>query len=166
MKVEKTKLDGVLKIILKVFEDHRGHYIETYNEKLYSEQGINIKFVQDDASMSTMGVLRGIHGDDDTWKLVSCLLGKIYLVVVDCDIQSPQCNQWESFVLTENNGLQVLVPPKHGVAHQVLSDKAIFHYKQSTYYNREKQFTLRWDDKTCCIWWPVKHPILSRRDEG
>jgi len=163
--VEKTSLKGVLKVHLGVFVDHRGHYIETYNEKLYREQGIDIKFVQDDASMSTRGVLRGIHGDDQTWKLISCLLGKIYLVVVNCDIQSPQCNQWESFVLTENNGLQVLVPPKHGVAHLVLSDKAIFHYKQSEYYSPERQFTYKWNDKRFEIWWPVKEPILSRRDE-
>lgn len=165
IKAEKTSLEGVLKFKLDIFEDHRGHYIETYNEKLYKEQGVDIKFVQDDASMSIRGVLRGIHGDNETWKLISCLYGVIYAVVVNCDTDSKQCGKWESFLLAESNGLQVLVPPKHGVAHLVLSDKAIFHYKQSSYYNREKQFTYRYDDERFGIWWPVKDPILSKRDE-
>lgn len=162
MIVSKTTLAGVLKITTDIFEDHRGQYMEIYDKSTYEAMGIDIKFVQDDASISTKGVLRGIHGDNETWKLVSCLLGKIYLVVVDCD---KEFGKWESFVLTESNGLQVLVPPNHGLAHLVLSDKAVFHYKQSTYYDRENQFTYKWNDPRFNIWWPVKEPILSKRDQ-
>lgn len=165
MEVTKTGLEGVKRVQLDIFTDHRGHYIETYNEKIYREHGVDIKFVCDDVSMSNRNVLRGIHGDDITWKLISCLYGLIYVVVVDCETQSPQYGQWESFVLSEGNGLQVLVPPKHGVAHLVLSEKAIFHYKQSEYYSPGRQFTYRWDEKRFKIWWPVKDPILSQRDE-
>jgi len=166
MMVQRTQLDGVLLIKLDAFEDHRGWYVETYNEKLYREHGITVKFVQDDISVSTKHVLRGIHGDAETWKLISCFYGKFYLVVVNRDEGSPQFGKWQSFVLSDQNRLQVLVPPKFGNGHLVLSELAIFHYKQSSYYNREAQFTLLWNDPKLNIWWPMKNPILSRRDEG
>jgi len=166
IEVSKTKLDRVLLIKLEVFEDHRGEYTETYNEELYKKSGINVKFVQDDISVSIKHVLRGIHGDSETWKLISCLYGKLYLVVVDCDKDSKYFGKWQSFVLSEKNRMQVLVPPNYGNGHLVLSSKAIFHYKQSTYYNPEKQFTFKWDDPQFDIWWPVNSPILSQRDEA
>lgn len=166
IEVTKTNLDGVLLIKPSVFEDHRGQYAETYNEELYRKNGIGVKFVQDDISVSTRDVLKGIHGDSETWKLVSCLHGKFYLVVVNCDTGSKNFGQWQSFVLSDVNRWQVLVPPKHGNGHLILSDLAIFHYKQSTYYNPRGQFTYRWDDPKFNIWWPIKNPILSRRDEA
>jgi dTDP-4-dehydrorhamnose 3,5-epimerase len=165
MEITKTTLGDVLLIKLDVFEDYRGEYIETYNEELYRKKGINIKFVQDDISVSTKNVLRGIHGDSETWKLISCLYGKFYLVVVNCDVNSENFGKWESFVLSDVNRLQVLVPPKYGNAHLILSDKVIFHYKQSNYYNPAKQFTYKWNDPKFNIWWPVKNPVLSQRDE-
>lgn len=149
-----------------IFEDFRGVYLETYNEALYRSAGMDLHFVQDDISVSDRGVLRGIHGDQETWKLVSCLWGKFYLVVVNWDSESDQYGQWESFVLSDRNHVQVLIPPKFGNGHVVLSDQAIFHYKQTTYYNRSGQFTLKWDDPRLGIWWPVRHPVLSQRDEG
>lgn len=165
IEVSETQLHGVLVIKPYVFEDHRGKYIETYNEALYKKNGIDVKFVQDDISVSTRNVLRGIHGDDETWKLISCLYGKFYLVVVNCNKESETFGRWQSFVLSDSNRLQVLVPPKYGNAHLVLSDMAIFHYKQSTYYEPSKQFTYKWNDTTLKIWWPIKNPILSQRDE-
>lgn len=167
MEVHKTKLDGVLLIKPPtIFEDFRGTYIETYNETLYKEGGITVSFMQDDISTSFRHVLRGIHGDNETWKLVSCLYGKFYLVVINWDKGSPQFKQWESFVLSDQNRLQVLIPPKFGNGHVVLTEQAIFHYKQSTSYNRAGQFTLIWNDPQLNIWWPIKQPIVSRRDEG
>lgn len=165
MEVVKTKLDGVLVIKPDVFEDHRGEYVETYNEDLYRKNGIDIRFVQDDISISTKDVLRGIHGDSGTWKLISCLLGKFYLVVVNCDAGSNDFGRWQSFVLSDRNRHQVLVPPNHGNGHLILSERAIFHYKQSTYYDPSRQFTYRWNDPKLNIWWPVKAPLLSQRDE-
>ena len=166
LEVSETELGGVLLIKPYVFEDHRGEYIETYNKALYKEKGIEIKFVQDDISVSTKNVLRGIHGDDCTWKLISCLYGRFYLVVVNCDTKSKYFGKWQSFVLSDKNRLQVLVPPKYGNAHLVLSDMTIFHYKQSTYYDRSKQFTYKYNDSRLNIWWPIEKPILSQRDEG
>ena len=167
LEVSKTKLDGVLLIKPStIFEDFRGAYIETYNEKLYLEAGINIKFIQDDISVSFKNVLRGIHGDDVTWKFVSCLYGEFYLVVVNWDKESYQFRQWESFTLSEENRLQVLIPARFGNGHVVLSDLAIFHYKQNTYYDRSRQFTIMWNDSELNIEWPVDNPITSKRDSG
>jgi dTDP-4-dehydrorhamnose 3,5-epimerase len=166
MEVNKTKLKGVLLIKPPTnFEDFRGCYVELYNKILYRSKGIDVAFVEDDISMSCRHVLRGMHGDQQTWKLVSCLYGKFYLVVVNYDRSSSQFGRWEAFTLSDQNRLQVLIPPRHANGHLVLSDKAIFHYKQSRYYNRSGQFTLAWNDPKLDIWWPVKRPIVSRRDE-
>ena len=167
LQVTRTTLDGLLLITPStIFEDFRGTYVETYNEKLYTEAGITIRFVQDDISTSRRNVLRGIHGDPETWKLISCLHGEFYLVVLNYDSESPQFGQWESFTLSDRNRLQVLVPPKFGNGHAVLSESALFHYKQSTYYNRATQFTVLWDDPRFKIRWPVERPILSKRDQS
>jgi len=166
MEACKSELEGVL--IIKpptLFKDFRGTYVELYNEKLYKEAGVNIDFIQDDISISSRNVLRGIHGDNETWKLISCLYGEFYLVVVNWNKDSPQCGKWDSFILSEQNRLQVLVPPKFGNGHLVLSEQAIFHYKQSTYYDRSKQFTILWNDPKLNIAWPCKNPVLSKRDE-
>jgi dTDP-4-dehydrorhamnose 3,5-epimerase len=165
IEVSKTKLDKVLLIKPEVYEDFRGEYVELYSEKLYEEKGIPVKFVQDDISVSKKDVLRGLHGDTKTWKLVSCLHGKFYLVVANCDEKSKNFGKWESFVLSDKNRYQVLIPPLHGNGHLVLSDMTVFHYKQSTYYSPKTQFTYKWDDPRFKIWWPIKHPILSQRDE-
>jgi dTDP-4-dehydrorhamnose 3,5-epimerase len=165
MEVVKTELDGVLLIQPSIFEDFRGEYVETYNQEEYRKKGIPCDFIQDDISISTRGVLRGIHGDGETWKLISCMHGKFYLVVVNCDTQSPAFGKWQSFTLSARNRYQILVPPLHGNAHLVLSETAIFHYKQTTYYNPKGQFTYTWNDPRLNIWWPMKNPIVSRRDE-
>jgi len=164
IEVNQAKLEGVLLIQPDVFIDHRGEYIEIYNEALYESKGINISFIQDDVSISAKNVLRGIHGDNETWKLISCLYGEFYLVVLNCNTKSVDFGKWQSFVLSDKNRLQVLVPPAYGNGHLVLSDKAIFHYKQSTYYDPKKQFTYKWNDSRFNIHWPIDNPILSKRD--
>lgn len=167
LQVEKTKLDGVLMITpATVFEDFRGCYIETYNKKMYHDAGVAQKFIQDDISISTQHVLRGIHGDRKTWKLVSCLRGTFYLVVVNYDETSEQFGQWQGFTLSDSNHKQVLILPNFGNGHVVMSPEAIFHYKQTTYYDRAEQFTINWRDPRFNFWWPVKTPITSIRDEG
>lgn len=177
-KILKTKLEGVLLIKLEPFEDFRGEYVELYNEKLYNaaiaealkgtiyaKVALDLKFVEDDISTGSKGVLKGIHGDTKTWKMVSCLLGKFYLVVLNFDKNSKDYGKWESFTLSGTNRYQVLIPPNHGNGHLVLSDYDIYHYKQTAYYDPDNQFTIRWDDPEFKIWWPTKNPILSLRDE-
>ncbi len=166
VRIEKTKLDGVLLVKPDIFEDFRGTYTETYNKEFYTKNGIPMDFVQDDYSVSSKGVLRGLHGDGETWKLISCMQGSFYFVVLNYDDKSPQFGKWEAFTLSETNKWQVLVPPKFANGHLILSDKAIFNYKQTTYYDAKGQFSVRFDDSRFDIWWPNKNPILSRRDEA
>ncbi len=167
LKIRQSKLNGVLVIEPPTnFVDFRGSYVETYHEAMYRDAGITADFVQDDISTSKKDVLRGLHGDQKTWKLISCLYGRFFFVIVNWDETSPQFGEWETFDLSDKNRLQVLVPPKFGNGHLVLSDVAIFHYKQSSYYDRAGQFTIPWNNKKLGIPWPVTHPILSDRDAG
>jgi len=124
------------------------------------------RLLDEAVAVSRQHVLRGIHGDDKTWKLISCLQGSFYMVVINNDPQSKQYRKWTSFTLSESNRLQVLVPPKFGNGHVVMSEQAIFHYKQTTDYDRSGQFTLVWNDPALNIWWPVPNPIVSERDQG
>ena len=167
LKVTNTSLDGVLLISPSTnFEDFRGTYLEIYNKDLFHQAGITCDFLQDDISASRQHVLRGIHGDQQTWKLVSCLVGSFYLLVVNNDPTSPQYRKWEGFTLSEKNAVQILIPPSFGNGHVVMSSQAIFHYKQTTNYDRAGQFTIAWNDPEFDFWWPVKDPIVSQRDQG
>ena len=174
MKIEETSLQGVLLIKPEpssgvdgeLFEDERGYFLETYNKSKYKNQGIDISFVEDDISVSKKDVLRGIHGDDKRWKLISCVHGEIFFVAVNCDKKSPAFGKWESFNLNNENHWRVLVPPMYGSAYLALTDKAICQYKQSSYYNPKTQFSYKWDEPTFNINWPVENPILSPRDAG
>lgn len=165
VKIEDTALAGVKLVTPDGYEDFRGENMELYNYKFYHENGIDIEFVQDNFSMSTQNVLRGLHGDATTWKLVSCLLGKIYLIVVNYDEKSPDFGKWISFTLSDKKRQQVLIPPQFGNGHLILSEKAIFHYKQSTYYNGPSQFSISYKDPRFKFWWPISNPIVSRRDQ-
>lgn len=168
--IKKTNLKNVLLISLDKFEDFRGEYIEMYNERNFNERiqdhiGFPLRFVEDDISISTKNVFKGIHGDDRTWKLISCSYGKIYVIVINWDTKSEQFGQSQGFTLSDKNRLQLLVPPNHGNGHLCLSDTSIFAYKQTHYYNPHNQFTIRYNDEDLKIWLPIKHPIVSQRDE-
>jgi dTDP-4-dehydrorhamnose 3,5-epimerase len=164
MRVEPTKLEGILLITPDTFKDSRGTYVESYNAKEYYP----MQFVQDDFSISKRNVLRGIHGDSATWKLVSCPVGSIFLAVVNWDKDMPQYGQYWTCVLGGSMTYQqVLIPPKFGNGHLVLSDMAVFHYKQSTYYNPSTQFSIPYNDPRLDIPWPIllgELPITSERD--
>tara|TARA_R100000908_G_scaffold21649_1_gene8557 strand:+ start:111 stop:614 length:504 start_codon:yes stop_codon:yes gene_type:complete len=166
MQVDFTELNGVFILTPPaIFEDFRGHNIESFNKKVYEETIVVRDWVVDSISSSRKHVLRGIHGDDCTTKLVSCLYGSIYLVVLNNDPESPQYKQWASFTLSDANKKQVLIPPKFGNGHVVMSDHAVFSYKLDSYHNYNNQFTIRWNDEEAHnIWWPVKKPITSLRD--
>lgn len=165
MEVTKTTLDGVLTVKPEIYSDFRGTNVSIYNEQDYAANGIPIKFVEDKISTSHKNVLRGIHGDPGTWKLISCMEGSVYLAVVNCDTTSKDFGKWEAFTLTAENCLQVLVPPMYGNGHLVLSEHTVFHYKWSEYYHPEKQFRYHYLDPRFNISWPIENPILSKRDE-
>lgn len=162
MIIEETDLDGVKLIKPNVHEDYRGTNFELYNALNYYQ--IPNQFVVDSISTSRKHVLRGIHGDHRTTKLISCLYGTIYFVVLDCRSGSKTFHQWQAFTLSDQNKYQVLVPPGFGNAHLVMSDECVFSYKLDAYYERSSQFTIKWNDDQFNIYWPIKYPILSERD--
>ena len=135
-----------------------------YNNKIYRESGINNNFILDSVSTSRKHVLRGLHGDGHTTKIISCLHGSFYYIIVNNDPESPQYKKWISLTLSSQNRLKVLIPPKFGNGHLVMSNHVVFHYKLDAYYDRTSQFTISWNDPSYEFWWPIKNPILSERD--
>ena len=146
------------------FKDHRGHYWTSWKNELLK----NIKFKHDKFSLSKKNVLRGLHGDSKTWKLVSCPYGKFILVVVNCEKRSKDYLKWKSWILSHENGIQILIPPNYANGHLCLSDNCLFHYKLSykgSYHDVKQQFSLRWNDPKLNINWRIRKPILSNRDK-
>jgi dTDP-4-dehydrorhamnose 3,5-epimerase len=127
----------------------------------------NIGFIHDKFSESKKNVLRGIHGDEKTWKLVTSVYGEIYQVVVDYRESSPTYLKWDSFTINKENQKLILIPPGVGNAYYVTSDNALYHYKLAyldEYNDVDSQFTLAWNDDRFGIKWPTNSPILSERD--
>jgi dTDP-4-dehydrorhamnose 3,5-epimerase len=143
------------------FEDFRG---ELYT--LFKQEESDLIFNHDKVSISRKNVLRGLHGDSKAWKLITCLYGEVYLVVVDNRPESQNFLKWDSIILTHKNKKSVLVPPMFANGHLVLSDEATFFYKWSysgEYPDVKDQFSLKWDSLN--IHWPINNPILSQRDK-
>lgn len=166
-------LPEVLIISAPVYTDQRGKNVVLWQEEEFKKIGIKVRFVQDNLSLSRQNVLRGIHGDNFTWKLVSCLYGEIFLAVVCCDRSSNLFGRWEGMRLSqkclikEKERKAVLIPPKYGNGHLVLSKQAVFHYKLSQKYDLNSQFSYSWDDPRFNISWPLKSPpLLSKRDKA
>lgn len=169
MEIETSQKIKDLRIIKPVsFYDFRGEYLETFNKEKYKftdNKGQPVIFVEDDISVSKKGVLRGLHGDEKTWKLIQCLWGEIFVAVADMRKDSPTYLHWDTFSVSDKNRFQILIPAGCANGHLCLSEKCIFSYKQSQYYSgMGNQFTVRWDDPKLKIPWPVKEPILSVRD--
>jgi dTDP-4-dehydrorhamnose 3,5-epimerase len=164
MRILDTALDGVKLVQPVVYEDFRGTNFELYNETKFRDEVIFNNFVVDSISTSRKHTLRGIHGDNKTRKLVSCLYGTIHMVIINRDPDSKQYNQWFTITLSDRNKYQLLIPAKFGNGHLVMSDEAVFSYKLSEYYDRDSQFTIKWNDPMHNFFWPIKNPILSERD--
>jgi len=156
-----------------VYHEYRGSISTLYHSEYYdrllppSESVSGLKFKHDRFSVSGYGVLRGLHYDDKTWKLISCLKGKIYLVVLDLRPKQPNYGKWESFIIGSETGIQVLIPPMFANGHYVLEDESVFYYKQAypgEYNDAENQGTIKWNDERFNIDWPSENPILSKRD--
>lgn len=167
MIVEKTPIEGVLLVKPKVFGDKRGFFVETWQKKRYEEAGINLPFVQDNHSMSTKGILRGLHFQKKhpQGKLVMVSQGEVFDVAVDLRKDSPTFGQWFGALLTAENQHQLWVPP--GMAHGfvVLSETAHFHYKCTDYYHPEDEGSIRWNDPDVDVKWPISfEPVVSEKD--
>ena len=166
MQITKSPELGLNIIVPDIKEDHRGTFVEHYNESELTTRFKALHFVRDCLSTSDRHVLRGIHYDDKTWKLIQCIAGRIYFVVVDMRKESADYLKWESFILSDQNRKQALVPPRFGNGHLVLSKRCTFHYKMTEYYAPQNEKTLAWDDPRAAIFWPVKNPVLSEKDSS
>ena len=170
-KIKDSKIIDDLKILEpSVFSENRGKIWTSYNsEFLPNLLPKDLSFKHDKFSQSKKNVLRGIHGDKKSWKLVSCIQGSILQVVVDMRESSSSYLKWESFELGDNCHSSVLIPPGMGNAFFVNSDIATYHYKlayNGNYIDAEDQFTIPWNDSRLGIKWPNMDPILSERDKG
>jgi dTDP-4-dehydrorhamnose 3,5-epimerase len=168
MRVINTNLDGVKIVEPDVFQDNRGFFTESYNERRFSEQGIDCPFVQDNHSLSKeAGVIRGLHyqlAPKAQTKLVRVVTGAIYDVVVDIQEGSPTFGQWTGAILSEGNHRQLLVPK--GFAHgfcTIVSNTHVL-YKVDEFYSKEHDRGILWNDAEIGIDWPIADPILSDKD--
>ena len=166
MKVRSTELDGVVVIEPAVFGDDRGYFLETYQKNRYGDAGIGCDFVQDNASFSAKGVLRGLHlqHPDAQDKLVSVPLGAVFDVAVDVRSGSPTFGRLVGEVLSDENKSQLFVPKGFAHGFCVLSDHALFTYKCSDYYAPDQELSIRWDDPDIGIKWPLADIQVSPKD--
>lgn len=156
IKVTPCPIDGLYIIEPSVHGDHRGYFMETYNQQDMAEAGLNMVFVQDNQSMSVKGVLRGLHFQKQypQGKLVRVIRGRVFDVAVDLRTGSPTYGQWYGVELTEENKKQFYI--SEGFAHGflVLSDTAEFCYKVTDFYHPGDEGGLAWNDPAIAIRWP------------
>ena len=166
MKVIETALPGVLIIEPKVFGDHRGFFLETFQVDRYREAGITLPFVQDNHSRSQRGVLRGLHFQKTRpqGKLVSVSRGAVYDVAVDIDPASATYGRFVGVELNDDNHRQMWIPPGYAHGFCVLSEVADFQYKCTDFYFPADESGLLWNDPDVGIPWPITEPQLSAKD--
>ena len=158
-KIIKHDIPGLLELELDAFTDFRGEIWSSYEDcDLFPS------FVEDKITISTKNVLRGLHGDFETGKLISCIHGEIFFVVVDVRGKNKMI---KTFNLSDKSPRLVFVPPGCLNGHLCLSDKCIFFYKWTAKYKQpQEQITVSWEDPGLNIGWPVENPILSDRDKN
>lgn len=168
-KFTKTDIEDVIIVEMTAFGDSRGYFMETYEERKFYEGGITVKFVQDNQSKSTKGVLRGLHFQKThpQAKLVRVIKGEVYDVAVDLRKDSPTYGKYVGAILSEENKKQFFIP--RGFAHGflVLSDEAEFCYKCDDFYHPEDEGGLMWNDPEIGIDWPldgIDNLNLSEKD--
>lgn len=171
MKFTKTKIEGLTIIEPTVFEDKRGYFLESYNQKKFEEVLGPVKFLQDNESKSTKGVLRGLHFQKpgfDQAKLVRCIKGEVLDVTVDIRKNSKTYGEYLAILLSGKNKKQLFVP--RGFAHGfvVLSETAIFSYKVDNWFSPEHEEGIIWNDPSLGIDWGISNDLvkLSNKDKN
>lgn len=171
IKVTKCDIEGLVVIEPKVFPDSRGYFMETYNQRDMEEAGLNMKFVQDNQSMSTKGVLRGLHRQINypQGKLVRVVRGAVYDVAVDLREGSKTYGQWYGVELSAENKKQFYIPEGFAHGFLVLSDEAEFCYKVTDFYHPGDELGIMWNDPDIGIEWPIPEGMelkLSEKDQN
>ncbi len=168
--VETCEIEGLKIITPAVFGDARGYFMETYNEQDFHEEGLMMKFVQDNQSMSVKGVLRGLHFQKQypQGKLVRVIRGAVFDVAVDLRSDSKTFGKWFGVELTAENKKQFYIPEGFAHGFLVLSDEAEFVYKCTDFYHPGDEGGLAWNDPDIGINWPIPEGmelILSEKDQ-
>ena len=170
MNVIETEIPEVLLIEPKVFGDERGFFMESFNQRNFSEKtGVNLEFVQDNHSRSSQGVLRGLHYQiqQAQGKLLRATLGEIFDVAVDIRKNSPNFGKWVGYLLSAENKRQLWVPPGFAHGFLVVSEAADVLYKTTDYYAAEYERSILWNDPDIGINWPLDsiEVKLSQKDK-
>lgn len=165
----KTAIDGVVIVEPRIFKDDRGYFFESYNEQEFISNGITNRFVQDNQSKSSYGVVRGLHcqlGEHAQAKLVRVLAGKVLDVAVDFRKDSPTFLQYVAVELSAENNRQLFIPRGFLHGFSVLSEIAVFAYKCDNLYCKESEFGIRFDDPTIGVDWqvPADKILVSDKD--
>jgi dTDP-4-dehydrorhamnose 3,5-epimerase len=155
--VRRSELPGVLVIEPRVFPDGRGFFFESYHAERYAQEGVPVRFVQDNHSASVRATVRGLHYQlrRPQGKLLRVVRGEIFDVAVDIRRGSPTFGKWERVVLSADNKLQFFVPAGFAHGFCVISDVAEVEYKCTDYYDADDQRGVRWNDPSLGIPWPV-----------
>lgn len=170
MNIIKTEIEGLVIVEPRIFRDDRGYFYESFSQREFEEEVCRTTFVQDNQSMSSYGVVRGLHFQKPPFcqsKLVRCIKGAVLDVAVDIRKGSPTFGKYVAVELTEDNHRQFFVP--RGFAHgfAVLSEVAVFQYKCDNYYNKESEGAIAWNDEQIAVDWrlPSEKVILSEKDK-
>lgn len=168
MRVTPLEHPEVLLLEPDVFADARGFFMETFHADKFAEQGLPTRFVQDNHSRSTRGVLRGLHYqlEHPQGKLVRVVSGEVFDVAVDIRKGSPWFGKWVGAVLSEENQQQLYVPPGFAHGFCTLSEQADFLYKCTDIYTAGDEYGIAWDDPEIGIEWPQLDYLLSDKDLG
>lgn len=166
MNVIETAIPGLIILEPRVFRDDRGYFLETWNQARCAAFGMPERFVQDNLSYSTRGVLRGLHyqNPNGQGKLVSVPRGEVFDVAVDIRTDSPSFGEWVGVRLSDSNNRSMYIPPGFAHGFMVLSETATFSYKCTEYYAPACESSLVWDDPDIAIAWPNRSPTLSGKD--
>lgn len=168
MKIITTPIKDLLIIEPRIFKDERGCFFESYNKKTLTSLSFFSEFLQDNVSISTKGVLRGLHFQHPPFaqgKLVQVLKGAVLDIAVDLRKNSPTYGQHFSIELNSKNNLLFFIPEGFAHGFLTLEDDTIFSYKCTNIYNKDSEDGLMWNDKRLAINWGNKNPILSEKDE-
>jgi dTDP-4-dehydrorhamnose 3,5-epimerase len=167
LKVAKTHIEGLLIITPTIFGDERGHFFESYRKDMLNEAGIKEEFVQDNQSLSSKGILRGLHFQKEPYaqgKLVRVIQGAVLDVAVDIRKKSATYGQHIAIELNEQNKTMFYVPAGFAHGFLTLEDDTIFVYKCTNYYHKDSEQSILWNSPSLNISWPSDSPLLSAKD--
>jgi dTDP-4-dehydrorhamnose 3,5-epimerase len=160
-----TKFAEAHVFVPDVFADDRGFFKETWSDPKYAALGLDLHFAQDSSSRSARNVLRGLHFDFRMAKLVQCLHGRIWDVIVDLRRESPTYLEWEGFDLTDRNHHQLFVPAGFGHGFLALDDDVVVYYKNSVPFDAKSEGAVSWRNPRIGVRWPLDgEPRLSAKD--